>query len=86
MKLDGVIHETPVKLLITGAPLVEYIVNQDEIPLTIDAEFAKSRLSFASTVQLPLTNRNITLDLKASSERIYHLNDLLRLYLPLVIR
>ncbi len=82
MTLDGVIDGTPVKLLITGAPLVEYVTNQDEIPLTIDAVLAKSRISFASKVKLPLTERDITLALKASSERIDHLNDLLRLDLP----
>lgn len=82
MTLNGIIDKTPVKLLITGEPLVEYITNQDEIPLTIDAEFAKSRFSFYSKVKLPLTNRDISLALKASSERIDHLNELFHLDLP----
>ncbi len=84
MKLDGVIGRTPVKMLITGAPLVEYITNQDEIPLTIDAEFAKSRLGFAGKLKLPVTDRDLTLALKVSSERIDHLNKLLRLDLPAI--
>jgi len=82
MKLDGVIENTPVKMLITGAPLVEYVTNQDEIPLTIDAEFAKSRISFSGKLKLPITDRDLTLALKMSSERIDHLNELLRLDLP----
>ena len=82
MKLDGVIDETPIKLLITGSPLVEYVSKQDEIPLTIDAKFAKSRLSFASKLKLPITNRDLTLALTVSSERIDHLNELFRLDLP----
>jgi len=82
MKLDGVIDETPVKLLITGSPLVDYVSKQDEIPLTIDAEFANSRLIFASKLKLPITNRDMTLGLKVTSERIDHLNDLFRLDLP----
>ena len=82
MKLDGVIDKTPVKLLITGAPLVEYVTNQDEIPFSIDAEFAKSRLSFAGNLKLPVTDPDLTLALKVSSERIDHLNELLRLDLP----
>lgn len=82
MKLDGVVDKTPVNLLITGAPLVEYIDNQDEIPLTIDAEFAKSRLNFAGRLKLPVTNRDLTLALKVSSERVDHLNDLFHLELP----
>jgi len=82
MKLEGVVDATPVKLLITGAPLVEYVVNQEEIPLKIDAELAKSRFSLASNVKLPLTLRDITLALNVSSERIDHLNPLFRLDLP----
>jgi uncharacterized protein involved in outer membrane biogenesis len=82
MKLDGVIDRTPVKLLISGAPLVEYVTNQDEIPLTIDAAFAKSQFSFASTVKLPISERDVSLSLKVSSERIDHLNELLHLELP----
>ena len=84
MKLDGVIDNTPVKMVITGAPLVEYITNQDEIPLAIDAELAKSRLGFAGKLKLPITDRDLTLALKVSSERIDHLNELLRLDLPAV--
>jgi len=82
MKLNGVIDETPVKLLITGSPLVEYVSNQDEIPLSIDAEFSKSRISFTSRLKLPITNRDMTLGIKVTSERIDHLNDLIRLDLP----
>ena len=82
MKLQGQIDKEPIKLLITGAPLVEYITHQDEIPLTIDAEAAKSKLSFATKVKLPITDRDVTLALKVTSERIDHLNNLLRLDLP----
>lgn len=82
MKLDGVIDKTPVKMVIKGAPLVEYITDQDELPLTIDAEFAKSRVRFAGNLKLPVTDRDLTLALEVSSERIDHLNELLRLDLP----
>ncbi|MCP3870744.1 MAG: AsmA family protein [Gammaproteobacteria bacterium] len=82
MKLEGNIDETPVKLRIVGAPLVEYVTRQDNILLAIDAELARSRLSFSSNVKLPLSDRDITLALKADSERIDHLNELLRLNLP----
>jgi uncharacterized protein involved in outer membrane biogenesis len=82
MKLDGTIDKTPVKLFITGAPLVEYVKDQKEIPLTIDAELLKSQISFASTVQLPITNRDISLSLKLTSERIDNFNEMFRLDLP----
>ncbi|MGD9021908.1 MAG: AsmA family protein [Lysobacterales bacterium] len=82
MKLDGVIDGTPVQLKITGAPLVEYVTNRDEIPLRIEVELGKSRISFASEVRLPLTERDMVFALEASSERIDHLSDLFRLDLP----
>jgi len=82
MKLDGTIDKTPVKLFITGAPLVEYVKDQKEIPLTIDAELLKSQISFASTVQLPITNRDMSLSLKVTSERIDNFNEMFRLDLP----
>ena len=82
MRLAGSIDEIPVELFITGAPLVEYIKDQKELPLNIDAKLARSRLGFSSTVQLPITSRDMTFALKFSSERIDHLNRLVRLDLP----
>ena len=82
MKLAGKLNETPVKLLITGAPLVDYVEVPDEVPLTIDAEFAGTRLSFSGKVALPVTKRDLSLALKISGERLDNLNDLFKLNLP----
>ena len=82
MDLKGKIEQTPVKLRITGAPLVDYVAGPDEIPLTIEAELAKMRLFFSSKLALPATSRNLKLALKISGDRLSNLNDLLGLDLP----
>ena len=82
MDLKGSIEKTPVKLRITGSPLVDYVAVPDEIPLTIEAELAKMRLYFSSKLALPATSRNLKLALKISGDRLDNLNDLLRLDLP----
>jgi len=84
MKLKGLVGKEPVKLLVTGAPLVEYVTRQDEIPLAIAFEVAKSKLSFATRVKLPISSRDVTVTLNVSSERIDYLNNLLQLDLPAI--
>ena len=82
MAMDGKLKDVPVKLLITGAPMVDYVSKPDSIPLTIDAELLDSRISFASTVKLPVTQRDLSLALKINSQRLDKLNQLLKLDLP----
>lgn len=82
MVMDGKLKDVPVKLLITGAPMVDYVSKLDSIPLTIDAELLDSRISFASTVKLPVTERDLSLALKVNSQRLDKLNQLLKLDLP----
>jgi uncharacterized protein involved in outer membrane biogenesis len=82
MKLDGSVDTVPVALFITGAPLVEYVKDQKEIPMTIDAQLLDSRIQFYGSVKLPVSVRDISLGLRVSSERIDRFNDLLRLELP----
>ena len=82
MDLAGKIKEEPVKLRITGSPLVKYIETPDEIPLTIDAELAKMKLYFSSTLALPLTTKDLKLALKLSGERLDSINSLFKLDFP----
>lgn len=82
MVMDGKLKDVPVKLLITGAPMVDYVSKPDSIPLTVDAELLDSRISFASTVKLPVTERDLSLALKVNSQRLDKLNQLLKLDLP----
>jgi len=82
MALDGEIEEVPVELLITGAPLVDYVVNQEELPLSINAKILETQLNFDANIKLPLTSTEMSFALRVSSQRIDRLNELLDLKLP----
>ncbi len=82
MTLAGLVDTHPVKFVITGAPLADYVVGPETVPLTIDAEFADSFLSFTGELSLPVTNQALKLGLTFKTERLDNLNDLLRLDLP----
>lgn len=82
MKLDGVVGEFPVKFTITGAPLVDYVAIPDMVPLTIDAEFADSIVTFAGELSLPITDRDLNLSLAFKTDSLDNLNDALKLDLP----
>lgn len=82
LSMEGVLKDTPIKLLVTGAPMVDYLSKPDSIPLTIDVAMLDSRISFASTVKLPITDRDMSMSLKFTSKRLDKLNKLLKLDLP----
>ncbi len=82
MKLAGMVDSFPVKFVITGAPLVEYVSVPETIPLTIDVEFANSYLSFGGELTLPVTKRNLNFFLKFKTDKLDNLNEVLRLDLP----
>lgn len=82
MNLEGTIRGTPVRFLITGAPLVEYLKAPDELPLKLDLEMLDTRLSFESRLPIPITNRDVTMLLDIKGERLDNFNDLLKLDLP----
>ncbi len=82
MDLNGRIRNTPVKLLITGAPLISYVTNPNEIPLNIHAVLADTHVDFSTRVALPISSRNLELTLQVSGNRLNDLDDLLRLDLP----
>jgi uncharacterized protein involved in outer membrane biogenesis len=82
IKLAGMVDTHPVKFIITGAPLVDYVNVPETVPLTIDAEFADSSLSFAGELALPITNQELKLALTFKTESLDNLNDLLKLDLP----
>ena len=82
MDLTGNLKDEPLKLNITGSPLVKYIETPDDIPLTIEAELAKMKLYFSSVLALPLTTKDLKLALKVSAERLDNVNRLFKLDLP----
>jgi len=84
MKLSGMVDSIPVKFVITGAPLVDYVSIPETVPLTIDVEFADSFLSFGGELALPITDRNLNLFLKFKTDKLDNLNEALRLDLPAI--
>jgi len=82
MNLTGNLKDEPLKLKITSSPLVDYIERPDKIPLTIDAELAKVKLQFASTLALPVTSKDLKLALKIDAARLDSMNKLFSLDLP----
>ncbi len=82
MKLAGTVDAIPVKFVITGAPLVEYVSVPETVPLSIDVEFANSYLSFGGELALPVTDRDLNLFLKFKTDRLDNLNEALKLHLP----
>ena len=82
MDLQGTIRETPVRFLITGAPLIEYMQAPEELPLKLDIEMLDTRLSFDSKLAIPITNRDVTMALDIEGERLDNFNEFLKLDLP----
>lgn len=82
MNLAGAIGTLPVKFVITGAPLVDYVIDQESIPLTVEAEFADSLISFGGELALPVTALDLSLFFKFKTENLTNLNDILQLELP----
>ncbi len=82
MDLKGKIDQTPVALKIMGSPLVKYVTDPKDIPLTISAKIASTQIDFSSKLALPMSTRNMKLGLKISGEKLNDLDDLLKLDLP----
>ncbi len=82
MALQGTIRDIPVELEITGAPLVDYVRQQKEVPLNIEIDMLQSQLSFSANVKLPLSDPNMTFELEFSSESLDRLEPLFDLDFP----
>ena len=82
MTLTGMVGTLPVNFLITGAPLVEYVIDQKSIPLSIEAQFANSTLGFGGELSLPISNRQLDVFLDFKTDTLENFNDLVGVELP----
>jgi len=82
MDLQGELKQTPVRFLITGAPLVAYMQAPEELPLKLEIEMLDARLSFDSRLAIPITNRDVTMMLDVEGKRLDYFNELFKLDLP----
>ena len=82
MALEGAIEDEPLKLHIKGAPLVDYVTRQEELPLSIKAEILDAKLEFDSNIKLPISSSDMMFALNVSVQRLDRFNDILQLDLP----
>ncbi len=80
--LDGAIDVTPVTIRIVGAELSTLLKFGSRIPFSVAAEAAGTRLELKGQVALPVSQRDMELDLSVYGERFNSLNGLARVELP----
>lgn len=82
MTLAGMVGALPVNFVITGAPLVDYVMDQESIPLSIQAQFANSTIGFGGKLSLPISTRELDVFLNFKTDTLENFNDLLGVELP----
>ncbi len=82
LDLDGAIDATPVTIRITSGALPDFLKTSSRVPFSVAAEAAGARLALSGTVALPITQREMQLELSVHGERFDSLNGLARVELP----
>ncbi len=82
MALEGSIEGEPLTLFIHGAPLVEYVTRQEELPLSIKAEILETKFGFDSNITLPFSSSDMSFALSVSAQSLDRYNEILELDLP----
>ena len=82
MKLSGDIEQTPVKFIIVGASLEEYMRTPEVLPLSIDVALLESRFTFDTKLALPISQHDLKFAMTFSGKRLDNFNELLDLDLP----
>ena len=80
--LDGRIDVTPVTIRVVGAELPDLLKTGSSVPFALTAEAAGARLQLEGKVALPVTQREVELDLSVRGDRFDSLNQLARVQLP----
>ena len=80
-RLDGVLDETPVEILVWSGTLADFARDASKVPFSVDAKAAGARLILEGEVALPL-GRGGQLTLEMSGERLDSLSGLARVELP----
>ena len=82
MKLSGDIEQTPVKFIIVGASLEEYMRTPEVLPLSIDVALLDSRFTFDTKLALPISEHDLKFSLTIAGKRLDNFNELMNLDLP----
>jgi uncharacterized protein involved in outer membrane biogenesis len=82
MNLKGNIEQTPVKFIIQGATLEEYLRTPEVLPLSFDVSMLDSRFTFDTRLALPISQHDLKFAMTFSGKRLDSFNDLMDLDLP----
>ena len=82
LNLNGKIDATPISIAIQGMPLIKYISDPGELPISIAFSGAGTELTFNGAMELPITSRNFNLGMTLQGDRLKSLDELLRIDLP----
>ena len=75
MKLSGDIEQTPVKFIIVGASLEEYMRTPEVLPLSIDVALLDSRFTFDTKLALPISQHDLKFAMTFSGKRLDNFNE-----------
>ncbi len=82
VSLNGIVDTTPVSITIQGMPLVKYINDPRELPVTIVFAAAGAELDFSGAVDLPVDNKTFNLAMSLKGENLDTLDEFLNIDLP----
>jgi len=80
--LSGAVGVTPVVLSLEGMPLVEYVTDPGELPVTISFAAAGTKLDFSGAVDLPVNSKTFNLEMSLKGGKLDSLNEFLNISLP----
>ncbi|MEA3469195.1 MAG: AsmA family protein [Thermodesulfobacteriota bacterium] len=82
VSLNGIVDTTPVSITIKGMPLVKYIDDSGELPVTIVFAAAGAELDFSGAVGLPVDSKTFNLAMSLKGENLDTLDEFLNIDLP----
>jgi uncharacterized protein involved in outer membrane biogenesis len=82
INLQGDIDATPVTIAIQGMPLVKYVSEPGQLPLTISFAAAGAELNFSGALELPVDSKTFTMAMQLKGEKLDSLNEFLNVDLP----
>ena len=82
LDLDGAIDATAVTIRIASGALPDFLKTSSSVPFSMTAEAAGTQLQLTGKVALPITQREMRLELSAHGERFDSLNQLAHVELP----
>lgn len=80
--LSGTVGATPVVFSLEGMPLVQYVTDPGELPVTISLSAAGAELDFSGGVDLPVNSKTFNLEMTLKGDKLDSLNEFLDISLP----